>query len=388
MHMLSFTLFFLVLLFINIIIFAGTFRQIISDDYGNTSPSKILEITANASTTQGILPSAADTLYENNIWAMYLNESGKCFWTLDLPEDVPTSYSIQDVALFSKGYIANYPVFVRTTDSGIIILGYPKDSYMKLLSNYYPISAIKRSPFYIVGILCLDLLLLFIAYFLSKRKIIQNTEPIISAVENLSTNSPVSLHVTGELSKVADSVNKASKLLCIQNEARANWISGVSHDIRTPLSMIMGYAERISQDESSSKPVVEQANIIKHQSVKIKDLIEDLNLVSQLEYDMQPLHKESMRISKLLRSYVADLLNTGISKNYKLELNISQDANNISLDLDSRLILRAINNLVQNSIKHNPDECDISLSLEKKMSSFCLRLWTTEREFLRKSFTN
>ena len=49
--------------------------------------------------------------------------------------------------------------------------------------------------------------------------------------------------------KIAESVNKASNILSKQNEARANWISGVSHDIRTPLSMIMGYAERIGTEQ-------------------------------------------------------------------------------------------------------------------------------------------
>ena len=131
----------------------------------------------------------------------------------------------------------------------------------------------------------------------------------MSAVETLADGKPVSLHISGELSEIANSVNKASSILNRQNEARANWISGVSHDIRTPLSMIMGYAGRIAENESASKTIQEQAEIVRKQSVKIKELVQDLNLVSQLEYEMQPLHKEMVRLSKLLRSYVADLLN-------------------------------------------------------------------------------
>ena len=98
--------------------------------------------------------------------------------------------------------------------------------------------------------------------------------------------------------------------------ARANWISGVSHDIRTPLSMIMGYAQRIAGDHGASENIQQEAEIIRAQSAKIKDLVQDLNLVSQLEYEMQPLHKEPVRLSKLLRSYAADLLNAGISKKH------------------------------------------------------------------------
>lgn len=363
-QMFLFTLFILALLTVNIILFGIAFHQIISNDNGSTSPSRMLETVAAASTIQSLSPEASETLHQNHIWAMYLNEDGSCFWQFDLPADVPKHYSIQDVALFSKGYISDYPVFVRTTESGIIILGYPKDSYTKLISNYYPIAVIKRTPVYIASVLCLNLLLLFAAYFLSKRKILRNTEPIIAAVENLSAGKPVSLHIPGELSDVADSVSHAARLLNRQNEARANWISGVSHDIRTPLSMIMGYAERIAHDKTAGESITGQANIIRQQSVRIKELIQDLNLVSQLEYDMQPLHKEAVRMSKLIRSYIAELLNTGISDNYHLDLTITSEAENAALDCDSRLISRAINNLVQNSIKHNPDGCDITLLLE------------------------
>ena len=86
--------------------------------------------------------------------------------------------------------------------------------------------------------------------------------------------------------------------------------------------------------------------------------------MSQLEYEMQPLHKEKIRLSKLLRSYVAELLNSGISDAYTVEIELAPEAENAMLECDARLISRAINNLVQNSIKHNPQGCKIRLSLE------------------------
>ena len=162
---------------------------------------------------------------------------------------------------------------------------------------------------------------------------------------------------------MAVSVNKASRILSRQNEARANWISGVSHDIRTPLSMVMGYAGRIADNETASSSVKEQAKIVQRQSVKIKELIQDLNLVSQLEYEMQPLQKTPVRLSKLLRYYVADLLNTGIPESFTIDIAIAPDAEALMLDCDARLLSRAINNLVQNSINHNPKGCNISLTL-------------------------
>ncbi|MDE7218630.1 MAG: HAMP domain-containing histidine kinase, partial [Oscillospiraceae bacterium] len=143
-------------------------------------------------------------------------------------------------------------------------------------------------------------------------------------------------------------------------------------DIRTPLSMIMGYAGRIASDRLASGNIQQEAEIIRAQSAKIKDLVQDLNLVSQLEYEMQPLHKEPVRLSKLLRSYAADLLNAGIGPEYSVDVEISSDAETTVMECDARLISRAINNLVQNSIHHNPQGCAISLHLDCSDSTISL----------------
>ena len=363
-YLLSFFAFALVLLLVNILAFALTFGGIVFREYGSASPANMLEAVAADLSASGISEERLQELNRNQIWAMLLDASGHCIWEASLPEEIPTQYTIQDVAVFSKGYLQDYPVFVRNTDNGLLVLGYPKDSFMKLTGNYFPIRAIRIFPLFITGILAIDIVLLFLVYYLSKRKISKNTEPIMASIKTLSTGKPVDLSIRGELSEIADSVNQASQVLSRQNQARANWISGVSHDIRTPLSMIMGYAQRIAGDHEASGNIQQEAEIIRAQSAKIKDLVQDLNLVSQLEYEMQPLHKEPVRLSKLLRSYAADLLNAGISEKHSIEVEISPEAETAVIDCDARLISRAIGNLVQNSINHNPQGCDIFLSLD------------------------
>lgn len=371
-HLASFAAFLLILIIVNVVLYGVTFYHTVSEDYGEASPRAMLELTSTAATTEGLPDYAEQKLRQYNIWAMYLTSTGECFWRLDVPQEVPQHYSIQEVALFSKGYLEDYPVFVWSTEDGLLVLGYPKNSYMKLTSNYYSMETIQKIPLYVIGMLGMDVLCLFLAYYFSKRRIIQNTEPIVDAIETLADGKPVSLHIDRELSEIANSVNKASLILSRQNEARANWISGVSHDIRTPLSMIMGYAGRIAESKAASKSIREQAEIVRTQSVKIKELVQDLNLVSQLEYEMQPLHKKMVRLSKLLRSYVADLLNTGISDSYNIGIKITLDAENAVLECDARLISRAVNNLVQNSMKHNPQGCEVCISLTASQNHLIL----------------
>ena len=363
-YLLSFIGLILVLVVFNIAVFAFTFYNAVSKDFGITAPQNMLKEVAAASSTDGITNEAEKMLTANSLWAMYLNMEGSCNWTVNLPEEIPTDYTIQDIAIFSKGYLKDYPVFVWTDESGLLVIGYPKNSYMKITSNYYPIDAVRKIPLFFLAILVFDLAVLFLVYSRSKTKISQNTEPIISSITALSEGKSINLSINGELSEIADSINKASDIISRQNTARANWISGVSHDIRTPLSMIMGYAERIANDKDASNQIKEQAAIISRQSIKIMDLVQDLNLVSKLEYEMQPLQKENIRLSKLLRSYAIDLINSGLPDCYSLEVTIFPDAENITIACDVKLITRAVNNLVQNSIHSNPDGCTIILSLQ------------------------
>ena len=152
-HLASFAAFILILLFLNAVVFSLTFQKIVTEDYGNSSPQSMLEMTAAAATPERLLDNAVQKLRQNHIWAIYLNADGQCYWSVDLPDNVPKNYTIQDVALFSKGYIEDYPVFIWNTDDGLLVLGYPTDSYTKLTSNYYSIAALQRLPIFVLGML-------------------------------------------------------------------------------------------------------------------------------------------------------------------------------------------------------------------------------------------
>ena len=125
---------------------------------------------------------------------MYLNEKGSCNWTVNLPEEIPTEYTIQDIAVFSKGYLKDYPVFVWSDEIGLLVIGYPKNSYMKITNNYYPIDIFRKILVFFLGIFVFDLTVLFLAYSYSKVQIGKKTEPIISSITDLSEGKCYYVH--------------------------------------------------------------------------------------------------------------------------------------------------------------------------------------------------
>lgn len=353
----------LLLLVSNLLAFGGTFCGMIAEDYGTFSPARMLDNISAQASPDGIARAAAGQLRDAQIWAVYLDAAGKVLWKENAPDEIPDSFSVPDVAAFAKGYLADYPVFIRNTDGGMLVLGYPKGSYSKLPGNYLSTRSVRMLPLFAAAVLAFDLAVLFSAYFYSRRKIVRSTEPVIASIEMLGNGKPAALTLRGELAGVAESLNRASQVITRQNQARANWISGVSHDIRTPLSMIMGYAELIANDSAVNGDIRKKAEIIGRQSVQIRELVQDLNLVSQLEYEMQPIQKTTVHMAGLMRTYAADLLNGGLPVQYTVEVKISPAAETATASCDARLLTRAVNNLVQNSIRHNPGGCDVVLGL-------------------------
>lgn len=364
-----FALFLITLLAANAFAFVLVFSSILSEDYGPDSPANMLERVAEGYSEGGIPDATSKALEENDIWAMHVGEDGESDWIAFLPEEVPRSFSLSDVAAFSKGYIGDYPVFVRPIDDGLLVLGYPKTSYAKITGNYLPMRAVEALPAFLVIAGLIDLAALAVAYCLSRRKLSTSIEPIASSIEGLASNRPVEASLPKGLEGIEESLNKAADMLSRQDEARATWIRDVSHDIRTPLSMIMGYAQRISCQADVNETVRQEAAVIQSQSAKIRDLVQDLNLVSQLEYDSKPIAAEYVRPAELVRTYSAELLNSGVDPMYRIGIDVQPSSERVAVEGDRRMLIRAIDNLVQNSIRHNPDGCSITVELKQEQGA-------------------
>ena len=78
-----------------------------------------------------------------------------------------------------------------------------------------------------------------------------------------------------------------------------------------------------------------------------------------LEYEMQPLRKKPIRLPTLARQIATDFLNNGLDQGFTLEVEVLDER--VQTIGDEKLLARAITNLVQNSIDHNPDGCRILL---------------------------
>ena len=256
---------------------------------------------------------SGDELLGDDRWAILIGEDGRVIWSLRKPADVPERYSLTDVASFTRWYLNDYPVQCRIRDDGLLVVGAPKGSMWK-----HDISTesqlLHDAPLWCGGIFLLALgCVLLLAYFVVRRWFRQ--------------------------------AQKA------RDAARSNWINGVSHDIRTPLSVVMGYAAQL--EAADLNPAQKnQASAIRVQSQVIRDLVNDLNLTMRLDCEMQALRKEPIQPAAFLRQVAADFLNGGLAEGFELEMDLPETALP-PIEADPFLLRRAINNLLTNCVRHN-----------------------------------
>lgn len=348
----------------------------------NAVVQKVAENLHSSANTYSLEPSIADLLEQNDAWAMLIDDTGHVIWNDMLPDELPETYSLKDVAKFTRSFLMDYPVFVWEHNEGLVVVGYPKNSlakYMHILpTNWVSSLPLKIMWMFVVNIVLALLLSLFIG-----SKLIRSIRPLTQGIQSLAEEQKVYIEPKGVLSNLAESVNRTSTLLQQKNdslksrdEARSNWIAGISHDIRTPLSMILGYASDLEENSTLSQEQRRQAGIIRQQAEKLKALVNDLNLVSMLEYEMQPLNKKPIRLSALARQIVSEFLNNGLDERFLLEIeNLDENAQVYG---DERLLVRAISNLIQNSMNHNPEGCEIRLQTSFHKESGTCRFIVTD----------
>ena len=307
-------------------------------------------------------------LQNTNVWAILIdNATMKVVWQTDnLPETVPMAYTAPDIASLTRGYIDGYPTFTGEAENGLVVLGYPKDSFWKHMWPSWDYNFIANLPKTVLSVLAINVSLIFIIYVIANSKLLKSVKPIVSGIQALSTNEEVYIREKGLLSELAVNINKTSNILQTQSRqlrkretARANWIAGVSHDIRTPLSMVMGYAGQLESDVQLSENNRQKAAVIVRQSKRMRDLINDLNLASKLEYNMQPLSPERQNLIAVVRQVVVDFINMNIDEKYTIEWETDEELTSCTANVDKDLIKRAVSNLIQNSMNHNEQGCNI-----------------------------
>ena len=311
-------------------------------------------------------------------WAMVLDDDGSVIWEYALPENLPRHYTAREQAAFVRWFLDDYPVFTWVEDYGLFVIAMPRGSMVRYNVYSYP-DTVRNLLHGVVPVLWVLVGLVLLGCLLVSWQSSRSLKQLTAGLDALARGQTAVLPIRGFTAELAEKLNQTSAQLQKRNEiiarrdnARTNWIAGVSHDIRTPLALILGWAEQLEQNDALPADARAKAGGICAQSERIRSLIEDLNLTSKLQYGAQPLRRSPVAVGAFLRRVAADFWEGPLAERGELELDQTPEAARVVLNADEALLRRALENLLSNSVRHNAGP--VRIRLRAAVLEDCLRL--------------
>ncbi len=196
------------------------------------------------------------------------------------------------------------------------------------------------------------------AYLLKINKSIR-----VMAEGNLSNVVPVKYK--NELTELAKDINFMAEELQKEDDKRKEFLTNISHDLRTPLTTITGYIKIIKEKKyDDTEEVGKFIGIMERKSNHLKYMIDDFFQYSKLASNDIDMNKDKLHLQELIRQTVVE--EQAVFKQSQLELLLYLDNKDIIVFGDGELIFRAISNLLSNALKYSKMETKVEVVLGKE----------------------
>ncbi|MBM7712082.1 sensor histidine kinase [Enterococcus xiangfangensis] len=223
-------------------------------------------------------------------------------------------------------------------------------------------------PFFVI----IDVLIIF--WRLIRRYHQMQLRHIINELHYIANGNydyRIPFELRGDLSKVVDSINGLvdSTVAAIEDEreiekSKDELITNVSHDIRTPLTSIIGYLGLIEDGQyQNDEEILKYTSIAYNKAKQMKSLVEDLFEYSKVRQPSVPVNNVSFDMVQLLEQLAADFELEAKKKNIQIQVETTE--NQLIMDGDTEKLVRVFNNLITNALKYGADADKIIIEIEK-----------------------
>ncbi|MBX2997337.1 MAG: HAMP domain-containing histidine kinase [Caldilineaceae bacterium] len=172
----------------------------------------------------------------------------------------------------------------------------------------------------------------------------------------------VPVRSSDELGELTASFNQMSADLAQSVQQRRQMTADIAHDLRTPLSVILGYTEALSDGKIPGAPEI--YTVIHGEAQHLQRLIEDLRILSLADAGELTLNRQQMSPAALLERTAAAYTVKAQEKEIDLRMEVSEDLPRISVDPER--MAQVLGNLVSNAIRHTPHGGHVVLSADAK----------------------
>lgn len=221
----------------------------------------------------------------------------------------------------------------------------------------------------------LNLLLIWLIGFIiivivCLRKTLFYIDLIVDASGKLTSTNEELIKLPNDLNEVEERMNQIKQVatynakLAKENEQRKNdLIVYLAHDIKTPLTSMIGYLSLLDEVKDMPKKQKEKyTKVALEKSYKLEDLINELFDIARFNSEKIILDKEELNLNMMIEQIVDDFY--PILKELDKKITITKNES-ITLLGDSDKLARVFNNIIKNAVNYSLDNSDITIEITK-----------------------
>lgn len=233
--------------------------------------------------------------------------------------------------------------------------------------------------------------ILFIILTAGRIKYIGEINKGITVIANGDLKKRINIKYKNELSELAKSINIMTTRLEEEEHKKNEFITNISHDLRTPLTTILGYTKMI---EESKYENVEELNIyidmINKKGIYLKSLLDDFFTYSKLNSNDIKVKYSNIDCNLFLQQIIEEEKINFMKKN--LNLKLLGIENKVYINADGELMVRAIYNLLSNALKYSKEKTEVKVIMDEetyhKKSYVTISVINTPKEKISKEETD
>lgn len=233
------------------------------------------------------------------------------------------------------------------------------------------------------AVLGIALGILMICYWNLKKGVVDLRKKFVEVKENHQSQQCVTLaYPNQELEKLAYEINEyVGAYFMQQAEFRQNVrdirseITNLSHDLRTPLTSILGYLDLIESQNLTSDQI-KALEVIKRRSLQLNSLVEQLYEYARLENNEYRMCLEPIDIYRILKEHILDSYSEFEEAGIYMIPHLPEQNQGIYIQADRNGLERILNNLTSNTLKYCNGSAGISLEIE---NDFAVLIYQTAR---------
>ena len=286
-------------------------------------------------------------------------------------------HGLEKVFLFIGKMIRDLPLVVKTIIAIVVL------SLIELFAIIAAINSRRDDGLMIFWTLEKVILVPLILYAAIMLKRLKKSGEILAA-GNLSHQTDLT-GMTGDfkrhgedLNRIAEGMNLAVEEKMKSERMKTELITNVSHDIKTPLTSVINYADLISREETDNEKIREYSEVLKRQSDRLKRLIEDLVEASKASSGVLDIDPEALNVGVLLQQAAGEYEEK--IKSAGLELILSIPEEDTIILADSRRMWRIFDNLLNNTAKYAQPGTRVYLTLERDKDRAVISLKNISRD--------